>query len=33
MISAELLGAAEHMMDTAVQYARERMQSGTHREL
>ncbi|HEY2563635.1 MAG TPA: acyl-CoA dehydrogenase family protein [Acidimicrobiales bacterium] len=28
MISAELLGAAEHLMDTAVLYARERIQFG-----
>ena len=28
MISAELLGAAEHLMDTAVTYARERIQFG-----
>jgi hypothetical protein len=28
MISAELLGAAEHIMDTSVLYARERMQFG-----
>jgi hypothetical protein len=28
MISAELLGAAEHLMDTAVSYARERVQFG-----